>query len=99
MAAVSHGSGWTDADTDAYADDTPDAASVLLGCRLCLPARGGALMTTTQIADAQLMCITFAKLAAHNGQRTLAMRLVQIATELDWELHVAAEDSREKDGE
>lgn len=50
--------------------------------------------------DAQVMCIYFAKLAAHNRQRALAWRLVQIAMNMDWELYRADEESRkEKEGE
>lgn len=56
--------------------------------------------TMDHAVDAQVMCIYFAKLAAHNRQRALAWRLVQIAMNMDWELYRADEESRkEKEGE
>ena len=59
----------------------------------CVVAGGDTMMPTLeQLADAQLMCVYFAKLAAHNGQRSLARRLVAIAVEIDWQMYMASQD-------
>lgn len=88
----------TDGDTVGSANNTPADRAVPAVVEVPVSAGGDAVNTDT-LADAQLMAITFAKMAAHNGQRTLAKRLVSIANELDWELHQAAEQPPTKEGE
>lgn len=86
------------ADADCGTNATPADRAVPAVVEVPVSAGGDAVNTDT-LADAQLMAITFAKMAAHNGQRTLAKRLVSIANELDWELHQAAEQPPTKEGE
>ena len=76
-----------------------DAVQVV--ARLRVHAGGDAMSESTMdhAVDAQVMCIYFAKLAAHNRQRALAWRLVQIAMNMDWELYRADEESRKKEVE